>query len=125
MLVELELELEVVVEEPDGVIEVVVVEALVELLESGVQVSVSDVITPVIGRLRFEIGVPGGTLTLNVYVFPPTTVTVIVHASADAEGSAAAANATSRLAVSKITYSSFRLLLNGLQLLRRVTMCAS
>jgi hypothetical protein len=64
--VELELELEVVVEEPDGELEVVVVEPLDELLESGVQVSVSDTTTPVMGRLRFEIGVPGGTLTLNV-----------------------------------------------------------
>ena len=39
-------------------------------------------------------------------------VIVTVQASADAEGSDAAANATSRLAVSAITYSSFRLRLN-------------
>jgi len=47
-----------------------------------------------------------------VYVLPPTTVTWIVQASADAEGSAAVAKTTRRLAVSAITYSSFRLLLN-------------
>ena len=44
-------------------LEEVVVELLVELLESGVQLSVSEATTPVIGEFRLEIGVPGGTLT--------------------------------------------------------------
>jgi hypothetical protein len=58
-----ELELEVVVEEPVEEVDVVVVVVLVELVEFGVQVSVSDTTTPVIGRLRLEIGVPGGAFT--------------------------------------------------------------
>jgi hypothetical protein len=58
-----ELELEVVVVEPVEEVDVVVVVVLVELVESGVQVSVSDTTTPVIGRFRLEIGVPGGAFT--------------------------------------------------------------
>jgi hypothetical protein len=63
VLVELEVELEVVVEVPEGEVDVVVVVVLVELEEEGTQVSVSDTMTPVTGRFRLEIGVPGGTLT--------------------------------------------------------------
>jgi hypothetical protein len=115
--VEVELEVVVVLElaeeevELDPGLEVTVVLVLVELVEVGAQVSVSETRIPVIGRLRLAIGVPGGTLTLKVYVLPPTTVTVIVQASAEAVGSAAADRAMSAPTVIASTYSSFRLLL--------------
>jgi hypothetical protein len=75
-----ELELDVVVD-----VGVVVVE-----LESGAQDSLSDTTVPETGRFRLEIGVPGATSTLKVYVCPPRTVTVTVQASADAIGEATA-----------------------------------
>jgi hypothetical protein len=74
---------------------------VVDELDSGAQDSDSDATTPVIGRFICEIGVPGGTLTLNVYVWPPTTVTVTVHASAEAAGSQATAMASSAPATAR------------------------
>jgi hypothetical protein len=64
--VELEVELEVVVEELEDDLVVVVVVVVVEPVPVGAQDSVSAMTTPVIGRFRLEIGVPGGTFTLNV-----------------------------------------------------------
>jgi hypothetical protein len=63
-----------------------VVVVLVVVVVSGVQLSLSDATGPGIGRFIAEIGVPGATLTLKVKVWPPTTVTVTVHAPAEAIG---------------------------------------
>lgn len=83
---ELELELELLLLDEVVVWLDVVLVVVVEELEDGlgVQLSVSDCTTPCTGRLSEEIGVPGGTFTLNVYVFPPSTVTCTVHESAAA-----------------------------------------
>lgn len=75
-------EVEVEVEDEELVVVVDVADG------AGAHDSLSDTIGPVIGRFIAEIGVPGATFTLNVYVCPPTTVTVTVHASADADGGA-------------------------------------
>ncbi len=50
--------------------EEVVLVVVVLLVALGWQDSLSDLTTPVIGRFIWEIGVPGGTLTLNVSVWP-------------------------------------------------------
>jgi hypothetical protein len=73
-------------------VDVVVVVVLVVTLTDGVvevdgaHCSLSETTTPLIGSPIAEIGVPGGTLTLKVNVWPPTTVTVTVQASAEAVG---------------------------------------
>lgn len=109
--VEVEGELEVVVVEGDGELVVDVVEEVEEvelLLDDGAQVSDSEATTPVIGRFIWEIGVPGGTLTLNVYVWPPTTVTVTVQASANAAGRLPKARAMSNAAAVPRTANNWR-----------------
>jgi hypothetical protein len=65
---------------------IVTVGAVVVLDELGWQDSLVDLITPLIGRFIDEMGVPGGTLTLKVSVWPVIRVTVTVQASADATG---------------------------------------
>lgn len=108
--VELDDELEVVELEVDvGVEEVGVV--VVEL-ESGAQDSFSDTTVPWTGSFRLEIGVLGSTLTLNVYVCPPSTVTVTVHASADAIGETAVNIATRVVPRTAVKNSNFPLLGN-------------
>lgn len=82
-------------DELDVVVLDVVLVGLVVVLLAGAQVSLSDTTVPEIGKFRLEIGVPGVMLTLKVYVCPPRTVTVIVHASADAIGEATIAIAIS------------------------------
>jgi hypothetical protein len=127
---ELELEVEVELEELDEVEEleglvvvvlledglvvvlelvvIVTVGAVVVLDELDWQDSLSDATAPLIGRFIDEIGVPGGTLTLNVSVCPVTRVTVTVHASADATGRLATSD--SRIAPARASTSeSFRL----------------
>jgi hypothetical protein len=59
----------------------------------GAHCSLSEATGPVMGRPIAEMGVPGATLTLKTRVWPPTRVTVTVHASADAVGIAARAMA--------------------------------
>jgi hypothetical protein len=103
-VVELEVDVGVVVVEEVGV---VVVE-----LESDAQDSFSDTTVPWTGRFRLEIGVLGSTSTLNVYVCPPSTVTVTVHASADAIGETAVNIATKAVPRTAIKNSSFPLLGN-------------
>ena len=111
--VELDDELEVVELEVDvGVVVVEEVGVVVVELESGAQDSFSDTTVPWTGRFRLEIGVLGSTLTLNVYVCPPSTVTVTVHASADAIGETAVNIATRAVPRTAVKNSSFPLLGN-------------
>jgi hypothetical protein len=111
--VELEVELEVVELEVDvGVVVVEEVGVVVVELESGAQDSFSDTTVPWTGRFRLEIGVLGSTSTLNVYVCPPSTVTVTVHASADAIGERAVNIATRAVPRTAVKNSSFPLLGN-------------
>jgi hypothetical protein len=111
--VELEVELEVVELEVDvGVVVVEEVGVVVVELESGAQDSFSDTTVPWTGRFRLETGVLGSTSTLNVYVCPPSTVTVTVHASADAIGETAVNIATRAVPRTAIKNSSFPLLGN-------------
>ena len=123
--VELELELELELDELDGVPvlvvllvvlllvvlvgeDVVLVVVVLLVVELGWHDSLSDVTTPVIGRCIDEIGVPGGTLTLKVSVWPVTRVTVTVQASADATGMLATSD-ISIAPASASTSQSFRL----------------
>jgi hypothetical protein len=92
---------------------VVVVVLVVTLTEGAVEVdgahcSLSETTTPLIGSPIAEIGVPGGTLTLKVNVWPPTTVTVTVQASAEAVGIDARAMATNNAPAIARTASSLR-----------------
>jgi hypothetical protein len=69
----------------DVVVGVVVVEPVVlvpvPVLVSGVHDSLTDVTFCVTGSEIADSGVPGGTLTSNVNVWPPATVTVITQPS--------------------------------------------
>ena len=78
-----------------------------------------------IGRFRLEIGVPGGTLTLKVRVWPPRIVTLIVQASAEALGSAEIAIVTRIAPVIASTSHNLRLLSNVDRLLRVISVCRS
>ncbi len=116
--VEDEVEVEVEVEVLDVVVEeLVLVEweggellaVVLVLAGAGAHDSLSETTTPTIGRLRAEIGVPGGTFTLKVSVWPSSSLTVTVHASAEALGSETIANTTSIAPASASILHSFRL----------------
>ncbi len=81
-------------------------------LESGAQDSFSDTTVPWTGRFRLETGVLGEASTLKVYVCPPSTVTVTVHASADAIGETAVNIATRVVPRTAVKNSNFPLLGN-------------
>ncbi|GAC1580838.1 MAG: hypothetical protein NVS3B18_14460 [Candidatus Dormibacteria bacterium] len=125
VVVELEVELELELEDEDDELEPELLEldpvplgpeddevvVLDELELAGTQVSVSEAIPPVTGRLRLEIGVPGATSgTVKVWGCPTTGVIVTVQVSADAAEVPRPARATRRLPASASTTSSFRLL---------------
>jgi hypothetical protein len=136
---EVEVEVEVV-PEPDEVVELVGVddELLVGVLVvvvvvvvaptagvvevDGAHSSCSEATTPVIGRPRAEMGVPGAALTWKTKVLPPTTVTVTVQSSAKAVGIAVSAQATKTAPAVATTASSLRLLIAAL--LRPLRWCA-
>lgn len=101
------------------------VAVLVLVLEGvGTQDSVSETTTPEIGSLMAEIGVPGGTFTLKVRVWPVRSLTVIVQASAEALGSAAMPSTTNIAATSTTILHSFRLPSNVARLLHVSPVCA-
>jgi hypothetical protein len=110
--VELEVELDDELEVDVGVAVVEEVGVVVVELESGAQDSFSDTTVPWTGSFRLEIGVLGSTSTLNVYVCPPSTVTVTVHASAEAIGERAVNIATRAVPRTAVKNSSFPLLGN-------------
>lgn len=89
-----------------GVVDIVVEEED----EVGVQDSVSEVMTPWTGRLSEDTGVPAGALTSKVYVWPPATVTLTVHASADALGTTDRPSAMSAAASSPSNSGPLRLI---------------
>jgi hypothetical protein len=139
-LCEGEVEVEVEVEELDGVDELVgvlellagavVVDVVVVTATAGVLVvvgahcSLSEATGPVIGRPIAEIGVPGGTLTWNTSTWPLTRVTVTVQSSADAVGMAARAMATKIAPAMASTASSFRRPIMAALLLQPSRWCA-
>jgi hypothetical protein len=81
--------------------------------------------TPLIGRLSWERGVPGGTLTLNVSVAPPMSVTVTVQASADATGTKAVARTASTAATAPRSPRSLRRVLTVVRPVLPPSVCAS
>lgn len=83
-----------------------------EPLELDEQDSCSEVITPETGRFNEEMGVPGGTFTTKVYVFPVRVLIVIVHESAAALGSADPRRAASAAPTSASRISALRLFSN-------------
>ncbi len=116
-MLEVEVEVEVLCEE-DEELELDDAELLLLLVDDeldvlvGTQDSDSETTIPLIGSCKLEIGVFGGALTVNVNVWPPSTVTLTVQTSADALGSATTAIVTSVAPISASTTSSFRLLSN-------------
>jgi hypothetical protein len=98
---------EELLEELDDVVELVVVVVVVEL-EAVAHAIDSVATTPLTGRFSDEIGVPGGTSTLNVSVTPPTSVTVTVQASAEAMGTSAVARTASTAAAAATIARSLR-----------------
>jgi hypothetical protein len=127
---EVEVELEEVDDElvDDGAAVVVVVELALELVEeaeAGAQDIDSPATTPLIGRFSDETGVPGGTLTLNVSVTPPTIVTVTVQASAEASGTSAVARNANTAAANASTVRSRRGILTVVRPLLPPSRCAS
>ena len=96
-------------------VEVLVVGVELELVDGGggggaAHDSVTPTIGPLTGSEIDDNGVPGGTLTVNVSLTPPSSVTVTVHVSADAVGSAAIASVTRVAPVAATAITSFRLL---------------
>jgi hypothetical protein len=122
--VEVEVEVEVVVDVPVPellVPELVVVVVVVVEVEPGAEEthdSLSDTTTPVIGSFMSEIGVPGGTFTLNVRTWPLRSVTLTVQASAAAFGIADRAMLSTVATISARTDRTFRLFSNDARLLR-------
>lgn len=115
-----ELGVELVVEEEElgGALVVDDVVVVDEDDEAGAHVMLEETITPLIGRLSADTGVPGTLSTLNVYVWPPSTVTVTVHGSAEADGIAAMAVATSSAPRRTSILASLRRLITVARLLR-------
>jgi hypothetical protein len=65
---------------------------------------------PVPGGTKAEAGVPAGTFTLNVSVWPVSSVTVTVHSSAEAVGIAARPSVASTELTATTAIFSLRLL---------------
>jgi hypothetical protein len=89
--------------------EVVVLGAVVDVVGVEEQDSVTFWTGPVTGNLIEDSGVPGGTLTVNFIVCPPTSVTVTTQVSAEAVDRAASPHTASEPTVATTT-NSFRLL---------------
>src|SRR5947209_11493403 len=106
-------ELGVVLVEPG----VVVVTVGVVEVDVGVHEACTFLTGPVPGGTSEEVGVPGGTLTLKVRVWPVSRVTVTVHWSAEAIGIAARLIATAMAPALIPAILSFRLLDTAVYLL--------
>ncbi len=109
----------------DEVVDVVVGAVVVVVVVGlGVQASDSCAIGAGTGSWIEDSGVPGGTMTLNVRVWPVTSVTVITQESADAVGSSAMPCTASSEPTVASTIVSFRRL-NTLTSSSRSAACAT